>query len=76
MSQMSHEELQDFLNFLCDKDVIDRPPSFDCEHEIIAVHSDDLKAQILAEGAEAEKNGEKRRPWSTRRCPLPLFLFG
>ncbi len=55
MSQMSHEEIQDFLNFLYDKDVIDRPPSFDCDHEIIAVHSGDLKAEILAEGAEAEE---------------------
>ena len=56
MSQMSHEEIQDFLNFLYDKDVIDRPPSFDCKHEIIAVRLSDLnKAEILAEGAEAEE---------------------
>ena len=54
MSQMSHEEIQDFLNFLYDKDVIDRPPSCGCKHEIIALKPGDLKAEILAEGAEAE----------------------
>lgn len=42
--------------FLYDKDVINRPPSFDCKHEIIAVRlSDRNKAEILAEGAEAEE---------------------
>ena len=55
MSQMSHEEIQDFLNFLYDKDVIDRPPSCDCKHEIIALKPSDRKAEILAEGAEAEE---------------------
>lgn len=55
MNQMSHEEIQNFLNFLYDKDVIDRPPTFDCEHKIIAIHPGDLKAEILAEGAEAEE---------------------
>ncbi len=56
MSQMSHKEIQDFLNFLYDKGVIDRPPSFECEHEIIAVHPGDLiRARIVAEGAEAEE---------------------
>lgn len=55
MRQMSHEEIQDFLNFLYDKNVIDRPPPFGCGHDIIAVHPGDLKAKILAEGAEAEE---------------------
>ena len=55
MSQMSHEEIQDFLNFLYDKNDIDRPPSFGCKHEIIAVRPGDLRARIVAEGAEAEK---------------------
>ena len=54
-SKLTQKEIEDFLNFLYDKDVIERPPSFDCDHEIIAVHSGDLKAEILAEGAEAEE---------------------
>ena len=55
MSQMSHEEIQGFLNFLYDKGVIDRPPSCDCKHEIIALKPSDRKAEILAEGAKAEE---------------------
>ena len=53
MSQMSHEEIQDFLNFLYDKDVIDRPPFYDCKHEI-QVCSENY-AWVVAEGAEAEE---------------------
>ena len=52
MSQMSHEEIQDFLNFLYDKDVIDRPPFYDCKHEI-QVCSENY-AWVVAEGAESE----------------------
>lgn len=52
MSQMSHEEIQNFLNFLYDKDVIDRPRFFDCKHEI-QVCSENY-AWVVAEGAESE----------------------
>ena len=54
MNQMSHEERKEFLNFLYDKGVIDRPPSFDCKHEIIAYRPGEHGARIVAEGAEAE----------------------
>lgn len=53
-SKLTQKEIEDFLNFLYDKDVIDRPPSCGCKHEIIALKPGDLKAEILAEGAEAE----------------------
>ena len=53
MSQMSHEEIQDFLNFLYDKGVVERPPHFDCEHEIQVYPGN--SARTVAEGAEAEE---------------------
>ena len=52
MSQMSREERNDFLNFLYDKGVIDRPRSFDCKHEIQVFPKN--SARLVAEGAEAE----------------------
>lgn len=52
MSQMSREERDDFLNFLYDKGVIDRPLSFDCKHEIQVFPKN--SARLVAEGAEAE----------------------
>ena len=52
MSQMSGEEIKDFLNFLYDKGVVERPPHHDCEHEIQV--SPGNHAGPMVEGAEAE----------------------
>ena len=54
MSKMSREERDDFLNFLYDKGVIERPPSFDCKHEIQVYRPGEHGAWVVAEGAEAE----------------------
>lgn len=54
MTQMSREERDDFLNFLYDKGVIDRPRSFDFNYEIQASRPGEHGAWIVAEGAEAE----------------------
>ena len=51
MSQMSGEEIKDFLNFLYDKGVVERPP-YHCEHEIQV--SPGNHAGPMVEGAEAE----------------------
>ena len=50
MSQMSGEEIKDFLNFLYDKGVVERPP-YHCEHEIQV--SPGNHAGPMVEGAEA-----------------------
>ena len=54
MTQMSREERNDFLNFLADKGIIDRPLFLDREYEIQASRPGEHGAWIVAEGAEAE----------------------